>query len=359
MLKPRDYLRYLAPYELPKKFSVEDIPPLLLAQNENYTEASIKALEAARGACANSTRYPDPDTVHLCNSIADLHGIDPDRIVCARGAMELISLLAMVYLEPGASAVTSQFGYLYFQTATELAGARIIKAPEPRLIVDPAAIGDCVDKATRIVFIANPGNPTGSYLNKSDLIRIRSSLPDSVLLVIDEAYAEFVEPNLYQACFEMADEGATVVLRTFSKIYGLAGLRIGWGYFPFEIATLLRVFQQPNSVTGPGQAAATAATQDQQHVVSLQERTIQIRNSFTESLYTLGLNPLSSQTNFVLVRFQSSAAAASADVHLRSDAIVVRRMDGYGLPDCLRITLGTPEQMQRVTDSLTRWIDPQ
>ena len=297
--------------------------------------------------------------MHLRSSIADLHDIDPGRIVCTRGAMELISLLAMIYLEPGASAVTSQFGYLYFRTATELAGARVIKAPEPQLVVEPEAIADCVDKTTRMVFIANPGNPTGSYLNKSDLIRIRNSLPDSVLLVIDEAYAEFVEHHLYRTCLEMTDDGVTVVLRTFSKIYGLAGLRIGWGYFPFEIATLLRVVQQPNSVTGPGQAAATAAIQDQQHVASLQERTIRIRNSFVQSLYTLGLNPLPSQTNFVLVRFQSPAAAANADAHLRSDAIVVRRMDGYDLSDCLRITLGTPEQMQRVIGSLTRWIGTQ
>ena len=360
MLKPRDHLQHLAPYELPKKLSANRVtPPLLLAQNENYAEPSIKARAAACHACANSTRYPDPDTVDLRFSIANLHGIDPDRIVCGRGTMELISLLAMAYLEPGVSAVNSQFGYLYFQTATELVGARLIKAPEPGLVIDPAAITGCIDSTTRMVFIANPGNPTGSFLTKSDLIRIRDSLPESILLVIDEAYAEFVEPHKYEACFELVDEGATVVLRTFSKIYGLAGLRIGWGYFPFEIAALLRIIQQPNSVTTAGQAAAAAAIRDQQHVLSLRERTIQIRHDFVESLRMLGLNPRPSQGNFVLVEFQSSTAAASADAHLRTDAIVVRRMDGYGLLDCLRITLGTPEQMQFVVGSLAQWIDTQ
>ena len=329
---------------------------LELTQNENYAAASEHALAAAREACANSVRYPDPDAAVLRTAIADLHGLEPDRIVCARGAMELIALLATAYLEPGFSAVVSQFGYLYFQTAIELAGARVLKAREPALIIDPTNLADRVEKTTRMVLIANPGNPTGSFVPKSALIRLRNALPNSVILVIDEAYAEFVEPEQYQTCFDLVEGGATVVLRTFSKIYGLAGLRIGWGYFPSELSSVLRVIQQPNGVTGPGQAAATAAIRDQLHVNTLRATTTAIRHDFTESLRTLGLAPLPSQGNFVLVKFRSSVAAASADAHLRSDAILVRGMNAYGLSDCLRITLGTQDQLKRVIDSLEQWI---
>ncbi len=359
MLRPRTHLRHLTPYELPARSAKSGVEPLQLAQNENYAAASEHAIFAAREACAESSRYPDPDATGLRSAIADLHGLQSEKIVCARGAMELISLLAAGYLEPGSDVVTSEFGYMYFRSAAELAGARVIEAPEPGFIVDSAAIARSVTDSTRLVFLANPGNPTGSFLPKSALAELRRLLPDSVVLVIDEAYAEFVEPNRYRSCFDMVEEGATVVLRTFSKIYGLAGLRVGWGYFPLEIASLVRVVQQPNGVTGPSQAAATAAIRDQRHVDELRARTITIRNDFARSLRALGFNPLPSEGNFVLVGFDSPSATASADAHLRTDAIVVRGMNGYRLPECLRITLGTEEQMQRVVCSLERWVETQ
>ena len=356
MLKPRAHLRNLAPYELPGKGTAGDSKLLQLSQNENYVDASPNALAAARDACAASVRYPDPDANELRAAIAALHGLDPQRIVCARGAMELISLLTTVFLEPGASAVTSQYGYMYFRTASEVTGARVVQAPERSMTVDATAMAACVDRTTRMVFVANPGNPTGTLIPQSALIGLRRALPDSVVLVIDEAYAEFVEPERYTRCFELTESGDTVVLRTFSKIYGLAGLRIGWGYCPQQIADLLRVVQQPNGITGPGQAAAVAAIADQTHIQRLRTRTLAIRDEFTQSLRTLGLNPCPSQGNFVLLALDSATAAVDADAHLRRHGIAVRGMNGYGLPNCLRITLGTEPQMERVVHTLKDWM---
>ena len=353
---PRTHLQHLAPYELPSRSAAQGDERLELDQNENFAGASERALVAARQACDRAARYPDPDATVLRRAIADLHDLEPERIVCARGAMELISLLATAYLEPGATSVTSELGYMYFRTATELAGARAIQAPEPDFIVDPDAVTASVSDSTRLVFVANPGNPTGSYLSKAALVNLRDALPVAAILVIDEAYAEFVEPDKYQACFDITDRGNAVVLRTFSKIYGLAGMRIGWGYFPAAIASLLRVVQQPNGVTAPSQAAATAAVENQLHVEALRGRTIATRDDFIESLRAIGLHPLPSQGNFVLLRFGSPAQASDADRHLRSDGIFVRGMSGYGLFDCLRITLGTEVQMQRVLGSLQHWV---
>ena len=357
MLMPRSHLRDLKPYELPSGIAAEKVEPLRLDQNENFAAASERALIAAREACGSSPRYPDPDARALREAIAALHGLEPERIVCARGAMELISLLANVYLEPGVSAVVSEYGYLYFRTAIRLAGAEALQAAEPGKRVDPELMAAQVREDTRLVFLANPGNPTGSFLSRSALLRLREVLPESIVLVIDEAYAEFVPLDAYRACFDLVDQGNTVVLRTFSKIYGLAGMRAGWGYFPPEIATHLRIVQQPNGISSPAQAAATAAIGDQRHVDGSRQRTSEIRSAFIESLQGIGLDPLPSCGNFVLVRFDSPAAAEQADAHLRSNAIAVRGVTSYGLPDCLRVTLGTEEEMQRVVSSLARWRD--
>lgn len=168
---------------------------------------------------------------------------------------------------------------MYFRTASELTGARVVQAPAPSMTVDTTAMAASVDETTRIVFVANPGNPTGSLIPKSALIDLRRTLPDAIVLVIDEACAEFVEPRRYTRCFELTESGDAVVLRTFSKIYGLAGLRIGWGYCPQQIADLLRVVQQPNGITGPGQA----------HIRRVRSRTLAIRDEFTRSLGAQGL----------------------------------------------------------------------
>ncbi len=246
---------------------------------------------------------------------------------------------------------------MYFRTASELTGARVVQAPAPSMTVDTTAMAASVDETTRIVFVANPGNPTGSLIPKSALIDLRRTLPDAIVLVIDEACAEFVEPRRYTRCFELTESGDTVVLRTFSKIYGLAGLRIGWGYCPQQIADLLRVVQQPNGITGPGQAAAAAAAiADQAHIRRVRSRTLAIRDEFTRSLRAQGLNPCRSQGNFVLLALDSGADAAATDTHLRRDRITVRGMNGYGLPNCLRITLGTEAQIERVIHSLKHWM---
>jgi histidinol-phosphate/aromatic aminotransferase/cobyric acid decarboxylase-like protein len=204
-----------------------------LDQNENNLNASETVLKAARDACADSARYPpESHASALYETIADQHTLSVNQIVCGRGSMDLISLLTNTYLDSHSSAVVSQYGYMYFTTAIAQAGARITSAPEPDLVVNPDAIVLCITNDTRMVLIANPGNPTGSYLPKKEIRQLRESLSSDILLVIDEAYAEYLDQSTSTDNFDLVGRGDTVVLRTFSKIYGLAGLRIGWGYFP-------------------------------------------------------------------------------------------------------------------------------
>ncbi len=355
MIKPRDHLLGLMPYQLPEEPEIDPAQIVRLDQNENNLNASEAVLNAAREACSESAFYPDPYASGLREAIAGVHGLRMEQIVCGRGSMELISLLATAYFDFVTSAVVSQYGYMYFRTAIAAAGAQILTAPEPNLVVDVDSVVSTIRDNTRIVFIANPGNPTGSCLSSTKIRQLREGLPENVLLVIDEAYAEYLDGDIRYRNFDLVDRGDTVVLRTFSKIYGLAGLRIGWGYFPQDVANILHTIQQPNGITGPGLAAAYVAICDREHMLRVRTRTISIRDQFVDSLKAMGLAPYPAYGNFVLVKFDSCGTASDALAHLRSDSILVRPMDGYDLDDCLRITIGTEDQIQRTTESLGRW----
>jgi histidinol-phosphate/aromatic aminotransferase/cobyric acid decarboxylase-like protein len=236
------------------------------------------------------------------------------------------------------------YGYMYFATAARLAGAAVDLAPEADLIVDTAALAAQVRPATRVVFVANPGNPTGTRIGRADLVALRDRLPADVLLVIDEAYAEFAPPA---PVFDLVARGNTVVLRSFSKAYGLAGLRVGWGLFPEAVAAEVQKTMPPNGVAAPAQAAAAAAMRDtawmRASVATIGAR----RDRFAARLRAAGLAVPDSHTNFVLIGFASAAAAAAADAALRRDGLVLRGMAGYGLPDRLRATIGSAEAMDR------------
>ncbi len=356
MSKPRSHLVGLKPYPLPERSPHRDNELLQLDSNENFSGLHPEIVEAAKRACHEAPQYPEDYAAELCQAIARVHQLNPERIVCARGAMELISMLATIYLEPGLNAVVTQFGYLYFRAAIEFSGASAIIVPEQNLIADIDAMADQVNADTRLVFVANPANPAGSLLTNQQLLRLRLALPESVILVIDEAYAEYVDPAIYHPNFALVEQGNTVILRTFSKIYGIAGFRVGWGVFPRAIGDTVRVIQQPNAVTGVSQAAAIAAINQTELVPRTRDQTQQVRASFSADLSAMGLIAYPSHGNFVLVRFDSTGAAAAAALYLRERNILVKLLDAYGLSDCVRITIGRQSQMNRVIVCLREWI---
>ena len=348
----RKHLRGLQPYPIPVK--PDNLPEnmLRLDANENFHELGREVLSAAEQACHSSQGYPNDFAGPLRQAIANVHDLDADRISCGRGAMELISLLVSLYLEPGLNAVVSQYGYLYFRTAIGYSGADIIIAPETSLTVDIESLVSKVDDNTRIIFVANPANPSGTLIGNEDIRKLRADIPDDVLLVLDEAYAEYTDPRALKPNFDLADSGNTVILRTFSKIYGLAGFRVGWGYFPEQISQSMRIIQQPNSVTHVSQVAAQHAMQQQDRVQFLRHENYRIREKFSRELEALGLQVIPSNTNFILIHFANAEQAAVVNQYLRDTGIFVRPMLAYGLPEYLRITIGNEAEMDRVSEAM-------
>lgn len=352
MIRPQPKIAALEPYVLADFSAPAGMHPISLAQNESIRGPCPAALEAASRTLAGSALYPDPDWTELRAAIATVQGVEPASILCGAGSMELIGALAHAYLGPDDRALTTAHGYLYFRTAARLAGAGIDLAPERELTVDIDALLAAVGPATRVVFVADPGNPSGTALAPGALVRLRDGLPDDVLLVIDQAYGEFRHAS--EHAFALVDRGDTVVLRTFSKAYGLAGMRVGWGLFPPAMATQVRKVLNPNNVTGPAQAAAAAAMQDQPYMRETVALTAARRDRFSAHARALGLEVPESRTNFVLLRFRSAETARAADAALRARGVVMRGMGGYGLPECLRATIGSDGDMARAAEALAQ-----
>lgn len=251
----------MAPYEL------ADVAEGLvsLSQNESAAPPSPAALEAARRAAAQAALYPDPDWTRLRAAIADAHHLDPDLLLCGAGSMELLNCVIRAFAGPGGAVLSTQYSYLYLASATRQAGARYEAAPETDYAVCVDALASAVRPETRIVVVCNPGNPTGTRIANTEIVRLRERLPEQVLLVVDQAYAEF-DAQDPTPIFNLVARGDTVVTRTFSKAYGLAGARVGWGVFPTAIAAEIRKILNPNNVSVISQAMAEAAVLDQAHM---------------------------------------------------------------------------------------------
>ncbi|MBN9549898.1 MAG: aminotransferase class I/II-fold pyridoxal phosphate-dependent enzyme [Alphaproteobacteria bacterium] len=323
-----------------------------LAQNESAFPPSPSVIEAGRDAVARSHLYPDPDWTLLRDAIAKTYGVERDLILCGAGSMDLIACTIAAFAGPGADVLGTDYAYNFAASAAARVGATYVKAAERGFEVSIDAILAALTPATRIVFVCNPGNPTGTRIKNAELLRLRAALPGDVLLMIDQAYGEFDDQDP-QAVFALAGRGDTVVLRSLSKAYGLAGARIGWGLFAPPIAAEVRKMQNSNQVSTVSLAMAVAALEDQAYMRSTVARTADSRDGFTLGLKAAGYEVPESRTNFVLVRFADAAAATAADTALRGVDIVVRGMAGYGLTDCLRITIGPPEVMDRTLRALT------
>ena len=352
MITANTHIAAMEPYALADLAAPPEKPLISLAQNESALPPSPSALESAHRALAEGRLYPDPDWTELRAAIAEVHGLAPKHILCGAGSMELIDCVIRCYAGPGASVVSTQTGYAFFRTATQAARADYAEAPSKDLTVDVDAILATASAETRIVCIANPGNPTGTRISRADVVRLRDGLGDDILLIVDEAYGEYSDDA---PVFDLVERGNTVVMRTFSKAYALAGMRVGWGVFPPEVLTQVRKVLNPNNVSAASQAAATAAIADQEHMRAVCTRTIVLRERFAEQMRQLGLEVPQSHTNFVLLRFPAADAAARAERMLRAEGVILRPLAGYGLPDCLRATVGSAADMDFTAAVLGAW----
>jgi histidinol-phosphate aminotransferase len=303
------------------------------------------------------SRYPDGGSTALREAIGARFGLDPARIVCGAGSDELLGLMARGYAGEGDEVLYTEHGFLIYPIAALAVGAVPVKVPETDLTADVDALIARAGNRTRLVYIANPNNPTGSYLNTDALRRLRRGLPDGVILVIDAAYAEFVTADDYDAGVALVNENDNVVMtRTFSKIFGLGGLRIGWAYGPPHIIDVLNRLRMPFNVSTAAQAAGIAALADRAHQDTAARHNAAMRARMTETLRAAGITVPPSQGNFVLARFSGEAEAAAADAFLKDCGIIVRRVAGYGLPESLRITVGRTEECDAVCHALTRFM---
>jgi histidinol-phosphate aminotransferase len=357
--RPRPGVLDIAPY-VPGTSALPGARPVTkLSSNETPFGPSPRAVEAYHDAAASLSRYPDGSSRPLREAIAAFYGLDPLRIVCGAGSDELLNLLASAYLGPGDEAIYSAHGFLVYKIAIMARGAAPVAAPETDLTANVDAILACVSPRTRLVFIANPNNPTGTYLPFDEVKRLREALPEDVLLVLDAAYAEYVRKNDYESGIELvATSPNTVMTRTFSKLYGLASLRIGWAYCPPSVADALNRIRGPFNVSGPAIAAGVASLKDQPWAQRAVEHNELWRGRLTEAFAGIGLGVTPSATNFLLLDFGkgNGGSASEADTFLHERRIILRRVEEYGLPQSLRMTIGTEEESRAVLDALTSFM---
>ncbi len=352
-LTPRPGIMEIAPY-VGGEFAVAGIAhPAKLSSNENPLGPSPKAMAAFREAALELHRYPDGGAERLRDGIARRFGLEKDRIVCGNGSDELISLLARAYAGPDEEVLFSRHGFLMYRLSALAAGARPRAAPEKELRTDLEALLAMVGPATRIVFLGNPNNPTGSWLGAAEVARLRERLPPDVLLVLDAAYAEYVEEKDYDPGEGLVRAGDnTVMLRTFSKIYGLAALRLGWAYCPPAIADVLNRLRGPFNTSAPAQAAALAALDDRDHEARSRAHNNHWRAWLAREIAAAGYRVYPSVGNFLLVEF---ADADAADAFLKSRGLIMRKMGAYGLGRCLRITIGTEAETRATAAALAEF----
>jgi histidinol-phosphate aminotransferase len=326
-----------------------------LSANETPFGPSPKAIEAYKAAAEHLEDYPEGTSKVLREAIGRAFGLDPDRIICGAGSDEILNLLAHTYLSRGDEAISTAHGFLVYPIATMANGATNVVAPETGLTADVDAILQRVTPRTKLVWLANPNNPTGTYLPFDEVKRLRAGLPPHVVLVLDAAYSDYVSRNDYERGIELVSTtDNTVMTHTFSKIHGLAALRVGWMFGPAHIVDAVNRIRGPFNVSTPAMLAAVAAIEDTAHVQMSKEYTEHWRNFLAEEIGKLGLKVTAGVANFVLIHFTQAKGktAADADAFLTGRGLVLRALGNYGLPHALRMTIGTEEANRLVVDGL-------
>ena len=330
-----------------------------LSSNETPFGPAPAALEAYRAAASKLDIYPDGSARALREAIASHYGLDADRIVCGNGSDDILHLLAAAYIGVGDEGIMTDHGFQIYKIAILAAGGKPVVVPEVELTASVDQILAGVTSRTKVVFIANPNNPTGTYLPFDEVKRLHAALPPSVLLVLDSAYAEYVRKNDYSGGLELVSTCENVVMtRTFSKIYGLASLRVGWAYAPAHVCDAINRIRGPFNVSGPAMAAGIAAVQDVAHV----EKSVAHNETWlpwlTEHVRALGLKVTPSVANFILVHFPEAGphTAPAAEKFLGDHGVIVRGVGSYKLPHAIRITIGSEEANQAVVQHLREFM---
>ncbi|CAM5776223.1 histidinol-phosphate aminotransferase 1 [Labrys miyagiensis] len=356
---PRPGVLSIDAYVPGKSSAPEGVKVWKLSSNETPLGPSPKAKAAYVAAGEKLELYPEGSSSALRAAIAARYGLDPTRLICGAGSDELLSLLAYAYLGPGDEALYSEHGFLVYKIATLAAGATPVTAPESNYTADVDALLSRVTAKTKLVFLANPNNPTGTYLPFNEVKRLHAGLRPDILLVLDAAYAEYVRANDYESGLELVATSANVVMcRTFSKIHGLANLRLGWMVGPPAVIDALNRIRGPFNVSGPAMAAGIAAIQDDAHVAAAIAHNDRWLAWLSQELAALGLDVTPSVGNFLMVTFppEPGRTAKDADAFLTERGLVLRRIDSYGLPDALRLTIGPEEANRLVVESLKEFL---
>ncbi len=356
---PRSGILDIAAYVPGKEHAPGVARVFKLSSNETPLGASPKAIEAFRGAAGHLERYPDGQAKELRQAIADVHGLNVANILCGNGSDELLGLLCHAYLGTGDEGIITEHGFLVYKIQIMAAGATPVTVKEKDCTVDVDAILAAVTEKTKMVFIANPANPTGTYVPVSEVRRLQAGLPKHVILVLDAAYAEYVRRNDYEAGLELVSANQNVVMtRTFSKVYGLAALRIGWMYAPVDIVDAINRVRAPFNMNTVAIAAGAAAIRDQAFTEKAVAHNTLWIGKVTAALEALDLKVTPSVANFVLIHFPDSDGkrAAEADDFLTSRGYILRAVRAYGFPNSLRLSIGTEEANLGVIAALTEFM---
>jgi len=335
-----------------------------LSSNEGALGPSPKAMKAFREAGQALDRYPDGGAHELREAIGRRFRLDADLIACGAGSDELLGLIGRAFAGPGDEVVYTEHGFLIYPIIARSVGATPVKVPETNFTADVDAILAAVTRRTKIVYIANPNNPTGSYLPARDMRRLRAGLPRGVVLAVDAAYAEFVTEKDYEPGIALVDaarrsgEDNVVMTRTFSKVFGLGGLRLGWAYAPASVTDLFNRIRMPFNVSAAAQAAGVAALADRAHTARAVAHNARWRAWLAGRLEAMGLVVLPSVANFVTVAFPATGrhTMQAADRYLNARGIIVRRIGKYGLPRHLRITIGRADETRAVAEALAAFL---
>lgn len=357
--QPKPGVMDIAAYVPGKSAAPAGVKLFKLSSNENPLGASPAAKDAVKAVAEKMEFYPDGSATRLREAIAEAHGLNPANLVCSNGSDEILGLLAQTYLQPGDEAIFTEHGFLVYKIYTQAAGAVPVSVPETDVTADVDAILAAVTERTKVVFLANPNNPTGTYIPFDEVRRLHAGLPKNVLLVLDAAYAEFVRRNDYESGIELVSASQNVVMtRTFSKVHGLGGMRLGWAYCPAHIADALNRMRGPFNVNAAALEAGIAAMRDRSHVETSVAHNDKWLPWVAQELAKLGLTVTPSVGNFVLIHFPADErhSAAKADDYLTARGYVLRRVSAYGFPNALRMTIGTEEANRGVVASLAEFL---
>lgn len=352
-LSAHPYLSEIENY-VPGKASLGDKKVIKLSSNENALGASPKAVSAYKNHAEKIFRYADGSCSSLRESLAKKNRIAAERIVCGAGSDEIIALLTQAFAGVGDEIIYSEHGFLMYPISAKRVGAKAVKVKEKNLRTDVDAVISAINSKTKIIFLANPNNPTGSYIPKAEVDHLIEKMPKNILLVLDHAYEEFVDVADYPNALELVNKHENVVVtRTFSKIYGLASLRIGWSYSSAYIAEALNKVRGPFNVGGPAQAAAVAALEDDEFLnASKNHNKKWLKIFFDELVGSAKIKAWPSVANFILLDFGAREKCQAANQKLLAEGIILREMSGYGLPNCLRTTIGTDEENKKLLEIL-------